>query len=313
MKEFLKTNTVTYNLMSFTGFKSILIFSMLLDGPKSYKDIQNYMGNHEYLHETVSVDTLRIYFNSLKKIGCNITKQNIKGITKYSIDQHPFELQFTDKQIRSIIQVYKAISKSIEVSDLISLQHFFEKISPYITNEKLKKTLRTISPLNSIEPKLVHELIEYAQNNTEITILYKSKSSGKKNITIIIDKLHINNNKLYISGYNSEYNNYSSFLVGKILDIVSVNINSKTLKIPEITVGYQYTKELNEDFEPLSCEKIIESDGNKLLIEITSPNKFDIMQRVMSHSSRCKVLYPEDFKTYIIANLKRMKEGYLEK
>ena len=58
MKEFLKTNTVTYNLMSFTGFKSILIFSLLLDGPKSYSELQEILKNHEYLHEKISFDTL---------------------------------------------------------------------------------------------------------------------------------------------------------------------------------------------------------------------------------------------------------------
>lgn len=313
MKEFLKSNTVTYNLMSFTGFKSILIFSMLLDGPKSYKDIQDYMANHKYLHESISIDTLRIYLNSLRDIGCNIIKQNVNGVTKYSIDRHPFELQFNDKQIKSIIQIYKAISKSIEVNDLISLQQFFEKIAMYITNEKLKKTLSNISPLNNIDPKLIQDLMGYAQNNTEITILYNSANSGKKNITIIIDKLHINNSKLYISGYNSEHESYSSFLVERIINIQSVNINNKTLTIPEITVGYQYLKNDNEDFELLSCEKIVNSNENKLTIEITSPNKFEIMQRVMSHSTRCKVLYPEDFRSYVIANLKKMKEGYLEK
>ena len=59
MKEFLKTNTVTYNLMSFTGFKSLLIFSLLLDGAKSYNELQEILENHPYLHETVSFDTLR--------------------------------------------------------------------------------------------------------------------------------------------------------------------------------------------------------------------------------------------------------------
>ena len=73
MKEFLKTNKVTYNLMSFTGFKSIIIFSLLLEGPKSYQELRTAIENHEYLHESVSIDTLRIYLNSLRKIGCKIS------------------------------------------------------------------------------------------------------------------------------------------------------------------------------------------------------------------------------------------------
>lgn len=313
MKEFMKTNTVTYNLMSFTGFKSILIFSLLLEGPKSYAEIREFLVNHEYLHESVSIDTLRIYINSLRKIGCNITKTTKNRITRYSIDSHPFELKITERQAESILKIYKAISQSIDISDLISLQRFFEKFSQYITNEDLKNKLKNISPLNNISHEIVRDLTIYAQNNTEITILYNSLNSGQKNIDILVDKLLINNGKLYVYGVNSEHNNYSSFLVSRIIKIVSVNINESKLTAPEITVGYEFRKNGDDNIELLDCEKIVESFGDKIVIEIKSRNKFDIMQRIMYHSNRCTVLYPESFRNDIVACLKQMKESYFEK
>ena len=313
MKEFLKTNTVTYNLMSFTAFKSILIFSFLLEGPKSYEEMQDFFANHEYLHETVSIDTLRIYLNSLREIGCEITKKTKGGITRYSIDSHPFLLRFSDKQIKGIIKVYKAISKNIEVSDLLALHNFFEKISQYIQNDELKIKIRNISPISNIDPQMVSELIKYAQNNSEITVYYNSANSGKKNITILVDKIYVNNGKLYISGINSQYDTYASFLVRRIIHINNVNLNERTLQAPELTVTYKYTKDFKENVELLDNEKIIEEDKNHLIIEITSKSKFEITQRIMSHSTKCKVLYPEDYQKHIISTLKRMKEGYLEK
>ena len=281
MKEFLKTNTVTYNLMSFTAFKSILIFSFLLEGPKSYEEMQDFFANHEYLHETVSIDTLRIYLNSLREIGCEITKKTKGGITRYSIDSHPFLLQFSDKQIKGIIKVYKAISKNIEVSDLLALHNFFEKISQYIQNDELKIKIRNISPISNIDPQMVSELIKYAQNNSEITVYYNSANSGKKNITILVDKIYVNNGKLYISGINSQYDTYASFLVRRIIHINNVNLNERTLQAPELTVTYKYTKDFKENVELLDNEKIIEEDKNHLIIEITSKSKFEITQRIM--------------------------------
>ena len=313
MKEFLKTKTITYNLMSFTAFKSMLVFTLLLEGPKSYEEIQKFLENHEYLHETISIDTLRIYLNSLREIGCTINKKTKNGVTKYSIDSHPFLLNLNEKQAKSIIKIYKAISKNIEVTDLIALQKFFEKISHYIENEELKEKLKNISPLTNIDSKLISDLIKFSQNNNEISIYYNSSTSGKKDITILVDKIHVNNGKLYISGINSEYDTYASFLVNKIIRINSVNINEKTLQVPEITVGYRYNTDFNENVELLDNEKIVEKNDNYLVIEITSRSKFDITQRIMSHASKCKVLYPEDYKNYIISTLRKMKEGYIEK
>lgn len=315
MKEFLKTNTVTYNLMSFTGFKSILIFSLLLESPKSYQELQDILKNHEYLHETVSFDTLRVYLNSLREIGCNITKKSKNGITRYSINSHPFFLQIDDKQIQSIIKVYKALTQSIEVSDLIALQQFFEKFSKYILNEDLKEALNKVSPLYQIDTKLITELMTCAQNNWELTVEYHSRSTGKKNknITILADKLHISNSKLYLYGVNSEYETYASFLVNNINKIISINMHNKTLDVPKLTVGYEYQKDEKEKFILLSCEKLINEENNKLTIEITSNNKFDITQRILSHNMKCKVIYPEDYRAHIISTLKQMKEGYIEK
>lgn len=313
MKEFKKTNKVTYNLMSFTGFKSIFIFSLLVEGPKSYKDLQQYIVGHPYLQESVSIDTLRIYLNSLRKIGCKINKTSKGGITRYWIDSHPFELKISENQTKSILKIYKAISKSIEISDLVSLQNFFDTFSKYITNEDLKIKLKNISPLNNIEPQIIKDLMNYAKTKTEIIILYNSLNSGRKNINIIVDKLEINNGKLYVSGINSAYKNYYSFLVSRIVKISGVNIQSSKLKIPSLTVGYNLKIDASEDFEPLNCEKIIEKTDNNIIVEITSQNKFDIAQRIMYLSNNCKVLYPDYFKQEIINSLKQMKEGYLEK
>lgn len=312
MKEFMKTNTVTQNLMSFTGFKSILIFSLLLEGPKTYAELQQYLQSHEYLHESVSIDTLRVYINSLRKIGCHVIKTTEGRITRYSIDSHPFDLKIDEQQANSILKIYKVISSSIDILDLISLQRFFEKFSQYITNEDLKNKLENISPLHNIDENLIKNLITYSKNNTEITILYNSSNSGKKNIDLIVDKLSINNGKLYVYGVNSEYNNYSSFLVSKILKIVSVNLGKSKLVAPELVVGYELSNVNEDNFELLDCEKIIEKLDNKFLVEISSRNKFDIVQRIMYLSNNCKVLYPESFKNDIVNSLKQMKEGYFE-
>ena len=311
MKEFMKSNTVTYNLMSFTGFKSILIFSLLLEGPKSYAELQQYLLNHDYLHESVSIDTLRIYINSLREIGCKISKTTKAGITRYSIDSHPFELKITKSQAKSILKVFKAISKSIELSDLISFEKFFKKIAPCVMDEELKNKLKNISPLNNINPDILRDLRSFAKSKTEITVLYNSPTSGRKNITILVDKLSINNGKLYVSGVNSEYENYSKFLVSKIIKIISVNMQKSILQTPVMTVGYEVLdNEKNIDILP--NEKVIKNVQNSTIIEITSPNKFDIMQRIMSYSDKCRVLYPESFKKEIIDCLKEMREGYFE-
>ncbi len=312
MKQFLETNTITYNLMSFSAFKSMLVFTALIESPKSYDELKKIFEKNEYLKEIPSVDTLRIYINSLKEFGCNVIKIKEKGGTRFFIDSHPFLLKFDKKQVNNLLKIYKAVSKSIEVEDLRYLQQFFKKLSIYVSDEEQKIKLENLSPFNNIDAKLVDNLVTYIQNGTEIVLLYNSPASGQKNITLIPDKLKINNSKLYVSGYNSEYK-YSTLLVNKIIKIVGVNIQNKTVEAPEITVGYRYKKEPEETFELLENEKLIKSENNTDIVEITSRNKFEIMQRVLAQGSKCTVLYPEDFRKSVISQLRKMKEGYLDR
>ena len=120
MKEFLKTNTITYNLISFTGFKALIIFSLLLESPKSYDEIIDYFANHDYIKETISIDTIRVYLNSLKRIGCVITKTKRCEGSKYVLVSHPFELTIAPEQIKSISKIYKTISRTIDIDEFES-------------------------------------------------------------------------------------------------------------------------------------------------------------------------------------------------
>ena len=121
----------------------------------------------------------------------------------------------------------------------------------------------------------------------------------------------MNGQKLYIAGINSEYNNYSSFLVSKIVKIVGVNIQNSKLTIPKLNVRYELKKYDYVKFELLPNEKIISEDNEKILIEISGENKFTIKQRILSLSNRCKVISPQDFREEIIDCLKKMKEDYI--
>lgn len=312
MKNFMQHNTVTHNLMSFSAFKAIYIFALLMEGPKTYKDIMSAIESQEYINETISSDTVRIYFNSLRKVGCEIKRVYAKRKAHYYIEKHPFELNISDSEIESIIKIYKAISNSIDLSDYFALTSFFEKIEPYILNQDLKEKLQNISPLSNIDMSLIKDLQNYAKNNNEIAIKYKSSSENPKVINIIPDKLYINNGKLYISGYNSEYENYGSFLVSKILKIVSASIeNSSKINTPTLAVKYEILKNDMTKFVPIEGETILSENNEKILVEIVSKNKFVITQRILSHTNKCKVISPKEYKDEIVSHLKQMKEAYI--
>ena len=185
MKEFIKNQKVTYNLMSFTGYKALLLFSLLTEGPKSYEEICEYFFNHPYLREKISIDTLRVYINSLRRIGCEVKRfRGDDKISRYVITAHPFELKLSDEQIQSVIKIYKSIVKNMDVKELLSMERFFEKIGSYIKNDDFIADIRKISMLRDIDKKLLEDLLDCCDRKEQIVIQYNSPNSGKFIFTV---------------------------------------------------------------------------------------------------------------------------------
>ena len=311
MKEFIKNQKVTYNLMSFTGYKALLLFSLLTESPKSYNEICECFLNHPYLREKISIDTLRVYINSLKRIGCEVKRfRGEDKISRYVITAHPFELKLTQEQIQSIIKVYKSIVKNMDVKELLSMEYFFEKIGSYIKNEDFIADIRKISMLRDIDKKLLEDLIDCCDKKEQIVISYNSPNSGQKDIELIADKIEVANGKMDLLGTGFEYMQYGSFLVSRIKGIKEIKIE-KT--IPDNLQEFRiiYTLEGNPDkFNPADNERIIEKHNNYVVIEMKTSNDFLAKQKLLEYGPTCKVVAPEDFRNDFIKLLKDMKAGY---
>ena len=309
MKEFIKSQKVTYNLMSFTAYKALLMFELLSQGPKSFEQISDYFFNHPYLRERISIDTMRVYINSLKRIGCEIKR--VKGedkISRYVISSHPFELKLSPEQIRVVIRVYKSLVKNIDIKELYSLESFFEKIGNYIKDDEFIADIKKIAMFGETDKELIKDLIDCCDRKDQIIVQYNSPRSGIKDIEIIADKLDISNGKIYLYGTGFEYGQYSKFLLSRIKCIKEIKAE-KTLPVSLNYLKVRY--ELISDNPDLSeDEVVINQNGNKYLVEVNTTNKFLLTQKLLEYGPSCKILEPEDFKAEFVALLKDMKAGY---
>ncbi|MFA7659015.1 MAG: WYL domain-containing protein [Candidatus Gastranaerophilaceae bacterium] len=307
MQEFLTNNTVSCNLMSLTGYRTLIILSALMESPKSNDELNECFLNNQYIKEKFSNDTLRIYINSLRAIGCEITKANKSNTKKYELISHPFAYDITNSQLKALSKMYKNFYDKIDVREVIALENFFRKLSNLVKNESTREFLRNISLLKRIDREILNDLIMHCKNKNQITFLYNSPKSGEKEIEIVADKLSFKSDKLYLWGNNLTHKEYSYFSVERIIKICSIKFLKSGEEFPPIKVVYEV---YNTEYMPKPDEKVIEKTDGKLVIEITSRNEFSVMQRILYMADDCKVLQPETFKTKLVKKLKLMEENY---
>ncbi len=296
--------------MSFTAFKTLMIFSLLIEAPRSYKDIIDYFESHDFINEKISVDTIRVYLNSLKRAGCVITKTKRAEGSKFVLVSHPFELTISDEQIKSLTKVYKMLIKTVNVSDLILLEKFLRNIALNISNTEFTNTLNKTSILSGLEVKLLEDLQVCCQRKNQIVLSYNSPRSGRKKLELICDKLGLENGKLYLYGTSIDYQQAAYLLVKRIISIDEIKLQkTSNLNIEEITVKYEIKADYTE-LQLKDYEKLISTNENKTYIEAKHSNKFVLLQRILSLGSVCTVLEPKNFRAEVITTLKAMRAGY---
>lgn len=311
MQAFLTNNTVNCNLMSLTGYRTLVILIALMDSPKSIDEINECLFNNQYIKEKFSRDTLRIYINSLRAVGCEITPANKSNNQKYKLLSHPFAYEIPQNQLKALAKVYKTIYDKINVEEVIVLEDFFKKLNGSIKNQNANAFLENLSILKHIDRNMLNDISSYCRSKKQITFLYNSPKSGPKEIEFICDKLSIKSGKLYLWGTNLSRKEYSYFLIERILKICSINILKAEKVFPSFNVIYELYNH-NDNFIAGPDEKIVSRSSDKLVIEVNSKNEFDIMQRILYMANDCKVLQPEEFRLKLLNQLKKMNENYAE-
>lgn len=307
MQELLTKNTVNCNLMSLTGYRTLVILSLLIEAPRSTDEINTYFLNNQYIQDKFSNDTLRIYINSLRAIGCQITDAN-KANKKYELISHPFEYDVPKSQLKALSKLYKSIFYKLDNRKLLEMENLFSKLSDNTKNEATKNYLTNLSVIKNVDRNILNDLILHCKNNNQIVILYNSPRSGIKEIEIICDKLSFRFDKLYLWGNNLTYNEYSFLPVERITKILNIKLRKDENNIQPIKVVYELHNSAN--YLPEQDERIIEQTEDKLVIEINSKNEFNLMQRILYMADSCKVLEPASFKEELLGKLKTMEQYY---
>lgn len=308
MQEFLINNTVHWNLMSLTGYRTLVILSALLESPKSNDEINECLFNNQYIKERFSGDTLRIYINSLRAIGCEITRADKSNSQKYRLVSHPFAYDIPKNQLNAISKLYKSTYDKMNLEEILLIEDFFSKLSSKLQNSFTKDYLKNISVIKNINRDLLDDLLKYCESKQQITFLYNSPRSGPKEITLVCDKLGFKSEKLYLYGNNLTHNEYSYFVVARILKICCINISKDKIEYPSFKIIYQLYN--HDNYIPEPDEKIIESTNESLIIELTAKNEFLAMQRILFKTTDCKVLQPQEFKEKLLNKLIKMGEAY---
>lgn len=288
-----------------TGYRMIKILELLIEKPCSCQEINEEFQRDIHLKKEVSDDMICMYINSLRKIGCDISRPSKSNSFCYKLNSHPFAFKISKKDSKMLEEVLKNLIKSNNWQLLIEVCEFFKEIKNFCAKDSDMNFLRTISTFLKIDFDLVKKLNYFCEKEKFIVLEYQSPNSGLKEIGLYARNISLENSKLYLWGYSLELNELQYLRLDRIKEIKIIGFKENNIKAKKITKTVY--KLLNmEDFSPDENQKIIQNTGKEILIEEEIENRFKFVQKVLSYGSKCIVLEPQDIRTEIVSTIERM-------
>ena len=306
----LKIDGVTdLNQISLTGVRAIALIALLIVEPRSLEEIRKAFIKMKIMEESHSDDILRIDLNTIKAMGCDISRSSAKTGYKYVLTRHPFSLPVSEDVIKIFKRIYEKIKHNADMKTLIEYDNLFKKIAPYIYDYDKRETFLGISAIRYYDSDLVKTIECAVENHDILELIYKKKDSAfDKNKTVIAHKIVLRSDKLYLYGIDLKTKASIMLNVKNILSIIARKPNDDNISPKGTTVKF-YLK----DYEPEyleADEKIIEKTENGYFVEGNYFNEFIAMQRILSFGSKCVVHEPIEFRNKIIEKLKEMRSIY---
>lgn len=295
--------------ISLTGARALVMLIILRESPKTFEEISDYMVKCGVMEKGYSIDTVRIDVNTLKAIGCDISKATKRTNHKYILKSHPFRLFTNNAEIGALKKVYDKMLKTMSADRIVIFHDLLNKIASMVDDDNLSEQIRGISILKHENTAVLKDLIEKCKKHNRVVLEYQPPySADYKNYDITIEKLGIRNQKLYVYCYNHSTEKRMFLNTDRIKSVINSMFNRDTTFSSDVKISFELKN--YKKFELEDNEIILEERGDSAIVEGKYFNKFIAIQRVLSFAGDCVVLKPDDFKESIINKLKEMRSLY---
>ena len=302
-----KVRKVDFNVkyICLTAYKALLLLKHLITRPLNKELIFNIFDNDDFVSQPVSSENLRVMINSLKELGCEISRPNPKNNFYYELLKNPFSMNLTKEEINLLGKFRKKIIGQNDYKDVLNTNSLFDKLCLAIDDEQTKEKFKNLKLLNDVSANLIEKVQQCCENKNTVIFEY---ISGKKlsEFEMITSFLKYERDRLYVWGYSQKYKDFSYLRMDKIKSLRILDKSAEKI-YNNYTIRYEV---YNKNYHLEKNEELMEEKDNSLIIDYKTENKFRAIQKFLEMGNECKIISPDYFKNEFISTVKSINEVY---
>lgn len=289
----------------------------------TFDEINKKFQDNTFVKKTISQDSLWIYLNTLRMLGCEVSRPSLKNNFRYRVTYHPFNHFITSQDTEFLKEILITLSEQLDYRTIFYLIRWIQKTFQNASNKNRKEleqkffnALR-MSNLEKFENILL-KLEYYCQNRELLQISYQSKLKGKRQIIFLPQKIFHNQLTFYVLGNAADKDKASMLRLDKIeslspckntellKDLLETQSRKKTYIIRMINCCRTRYEPLGEEEETL----IDPFSEQHIIVKFKTANEFLLTQKLLETGCCFQVLHPKCFKDKIRKILLEMRFLY---
>lgn len=309
-----KSNKTVDNVC-LTAVRVIAILMMLKERPHTEVEISDKLKNNIELPRGLSKDSIWLYINTLKAVGCDITRPTKNNGYTYILKDHPFKLNLTEAEFKSLIEARKYVSNLSNWEISCNFDKFLNAMSSFLEDDDRKILLKYCKSHHreidyTLKKEIIRELEYLCSKNAGVLVIYSSSSENYSEKKLIAEYLKYENGALYFWGYNIDIKEHQYLRVDRIEQIAECDLGDIEIKTITTKVKFKLYGIHAVSYHPEENEIIIDRDDKSITIESQMKNKFKLVQKVLSFGKDCEVIEPREIQEEIISKLRLMSDLY---
>lgn len=301
----LKKTDFNFNYICATAYRVLLLLKFLTIRGLTKQEITKLLAADEFVIQKINSETIRSMINSLKSVGCEISRPAKSNNYEYRIIKNPFLLSLSDNEIKLINKFRKKTLSKNDWKDIININSFIDKLCLVIDDKEIKEKLKNNKLLAEVDYSLIKRISICCKNKSRVIFKYLShrKISDFEMITSFIK---YEKNKMYVWGFSTKYNDFSYIRLDKI----------RSLEVKEKFSQKIYNKSViryemfDKDYELEENEILVKTTDTSMIIDYKYESEFHSIQKFLEKGDTCRIIAPDLFKNKFISVLKSIKGVY---
>lgn len=316
-----------------TAYRIFRLLQWLIEGPLTVERLNQKFLEDALIGKRVSTDSIWLYINTLKALGCLIGRPSPRNNFCYEMLSHPFGLHIDERQLETLSQAKLVAQRHFTHQEMQTLDGLLKKVVGQgglgQQRELVDHLFRQTRSLDAHELGVRVEQLEAAiLEEMLLQVSYQSPLKGEELFLFLPESVFYRQGVLYVRGERPEYPEPSNLRLDRIVGVQvwedkSLRDGLRLRQSVKAEVILKVLVDSPEQFQGFSLdpdqgvyqETRIWVDGLKPYYEVRLliRDSFYLRQTLLSLSVPFAVTAPDSFRASLVSDLREMLAFYQEK